>query len=88
VDTRYRERELEVQFLKDPFVHDNHGNVESPPLNNGEQRSEDGPLTQDTLIIHPLVKLRRNPDQELRWESSARFPSFNTLPQIEEKGRL
>ncbi|KAM1315898.1 hypothetical protein EV2_020037 [Malus domestica] len=36
--------------LKDPLVHDNHGDIETPPLKNCEERSNDAPLAQPRLL--------------------------------------
>ena len=36
--------------LKDPLVHDNDGNIETPPLKNCNERSNGAPLTQPSLL--------------------------------------
>jgi len=36
--------------LEDPFVHDNNSNIETPPLENSEQRSKHTPLKNHTLL--------------------------------------
>lgn len=41
--TRYRQRKLEIELLEDPFVHDDDGDIETPPLKYGENGSKHGP---------------------------------------------
>lgn len=38
------------QNLKDPFIHDDNSNIETPPLNNRQHRSNYTPLTQPALL--------------------------------------
>lgn len=50
------------EYLKDPLVHDNDGNIETPPLKNCEERSNSAPLTQPSLLHLSLASESRSPN--------------------------
>jgi hypothetical protein len=41
---RFEKRERKLRNLKDPLVHNNDSDIESPPLKNCQKRSKDAPL--------------------------------------------
>ena len=62
--------------LEDPLVNDDNGDIESPPLKDGQERSDDAPLANEPLF-HLLVLLlpiwtqteeRRSYECEYEWK--------------------
>lgn len=46
---------LKKGYLKDPFVHDNNSNIETPPLKNSKNGSNNTPLAQYILLHFSLT---------------------------------
>lgn len=69
--------------LKDPFIHDDNSNIETPPLKNSQHRSNYTPLTQPAL----LHNFSNHPTQ-IKSLDKKKFQTFfpETRERIQENG--
>lgn len=90
MDTRNSQRELEIQFLEDPLVHDDDGDIEGPPLYNREERSEHAPLKQHAVLHHhrapPNLLPSLEPGKKKEEEEKNLIEFLLSAPSIDQKG--
>lgn len=82
------ESEKQKANLKDPLVHDNHGDIEPPPLKDGKQRSKRAPLAKKTLLHLFLSAPKRQPKNRRSNTTHQRSttPHFNSsVPNDSER---